>query len=124
MVTRDEVARVSSPDGRVDAIVIESNGGATTDFAYDVQLVVQGGHGGEHVAWFYGAVRSDHAYGVNVRWVNDGELSIEYLRATEGRLNKSVVHVAGRDIGIFMRSGVTDESAPRGGMLYNLRQQK
>ncbi len=29
---RDEVARVASPSGKVDAVVVETNGGATTSF--------------------------------------------------------------------------------------------
>jgi hypothetical protein len=38
LVSRDEVARVISPDGRLEAILIETNGGATTAFGYEIWL--------------------------------------------------------------------------------------
>ena len=34
LVSRDEVARVASPYGGVEAVLIETNGGATTSFGY------------------------------------------------------------------------------------------
>ena len=37
-VSRDVVAKAVSPDGKVTARLYEINGGATTDFAYTVQL--------------------------------------------------------------------------------------
>jgi hypothetical protein len=30
--SKDEVARVSSPNGQIDAVLVETNGGATTSF--------------------------------------------------------------------------------------------
>ncbi|HEU4924800.1 MAG TPA: hypothetical protein VFT23_17200 [Burkholderiales bacterium] len=45
----DEVARVPPPDKQLDAVLVESNGGATTSFWYDV-YVVKG-------AWFRYVVR-------------------------------------------------------------------
>ena len=36
IASEDEVARVTSPDGRVEAVLIETNGGATTSFGYKV----------------------------------------------------------------------------------------
>jgi hypothetical protein len=40
--SHDEVGRVSSPDRAVDAILVESNGGAITSFWYDIYLVPHG----------------------------------------------------------------------------------
>ena len=38
----DEVSRVSSPDGKVDAVLVETNGGATTSFGYRVFIATPG----------------------------------------------------------------------------------
>ncbi|MBL8397465.1 MAG: hypothetical protein JNL84_04855 [Candidatus Accumulibacter sp.] len=34
--SKDEVARVVSPSGNIDAVLFETNGGATTSFGYEV----------------------------------------------------------------------------------------
>ena len=121
-MSRDEVVRVLSPDGRIVAVLVETNGGATTSFGYEVRVLGKDDYNGDEVAWLYGAARSNNAYGANLRWASDNELLVEYLRAREERLEKSIVHVAGRDVRIALRNGVTDAAAPAGGMLYNLEQ--
>lgn len=68
VISRDEVARMSSPDGRLDAIVFETNGGATTSFGYKVEVAKKGSRSGTEGANLYGAVRNAQAYGVNIRW--------------------------------------------------------
>src|SRR5262245_61369365 len=78
-LTGDEVARVTSPDGRLDAVLFELNGGATTSFAYEVAVVEKGRKDGDRVAWLYGAVRNDSAYGANLKWAGETELAIEFL---------------------------------------------
>jgi hypothetical protein len=50
LVSRDEVARVASPDGRVEAVLIETNGGATTSFGYEVHVVF-GKAGPQVIRW-------------------------------------------------------------------------
>lgn len=72
------------------------------------------------VALLYGAVRNAEAYGVNLRWLNPRGLSIEYLSAkwTQDVVDRPVVD--GESFSLNLRSGVTDASAPPGGMLYNL----
>jgi hypothetical protein len=122
LVSRHEVVRVLSPDGRIVAVLVETNGGATTSFGYEVRVLGKDSYRGEEVAWLYGAARSNSAAGANLRWAKDNELLVEYLRAREERLEKSIVHVAGRDVRIALRNGVTDAAAPAGGMLYNLEQ--
>jgi len=37
--SKDEVARDTSPTGKVDALLLETNGGATTSFGYEVYIV-------------------------------------------------------------------------------------
>lgn len=116
------MARVVSPDGRVEAILIETNGGATTDFGYKVLVGERGSwFSRTQVAWLYGAGRNEHAYGANLKWHTDTELFVEYLEAQEQELKERKVYVAGRNIEIVLKSGVTDSAAPAGGMLFNLR---
>ncbi|HEX6976061.1 MAG TPA: hypothetical protein VF147_16755 [Vicinamibacterales bacterium] len=121
LVSKDEVARVASPDGRVEGVVIETNGGATTSFGYEVHVVPKGQRADDEVAFLYGAVRNEHAYGVNLRWVTDSELVIEYLSARGESLQQDRIRVAGRTIKIALRSGVSDPAAPAGGMADSVK---
>jgi hypothetical protein len=117
----DEVARTSEPAGRLDAVVVERNGGATTSFGYEVYVVPRGPppYTGTLVADFYGAVRNENAYGVNARWTAGHQLRIEYLRAQSATLRHEETTIAGTSIRISLRDSVRDPSAPMGGMLYN-----
>jgi hypothetical protein len=49
-VSRDEVARVAAPGGQVEAVLVETNGGATTSFGYEVHVVERGGSPDNEVA--------------------------------------------------------------------------
>jgi hypothetical protein len=120
LVPRDEVARMPSPDGRVEAVLMETNGGATTSFGYEVHVVEKGRPASDQVARLYGAVRNENAYGANLKWISDNELVVEYLEARDQTLGRASVSVAGRAIKVSLRSGVSDPTAPAGGMLYNL----
>jgi hypothetical protein len=122
-VSHDEVARVRSPDGKVDAVLVESNGGATTSFGYDVYVV-----GAEHsyksatsAVRLYGAVRNASAYGANMLWASPSELEVQFLSAEVSSVATPTVQVAGSEISVSLRQGVVDAKAPAGGMLYNLR---
>jgi hypothetical protein len=119
-VSRDEVARATSPDGSVVARLYEIDGGATTDFAYTVQLSRKWPRWDHQVADLYGAGRSKCAYGVNLRWRDNRTLVLEYLEAADATFERSV-DVAGRQVNVILRSGVNDPAAPCGGMLYNLK---
>ena len=46
VVSRDEVAVVASPDRPLEAVLIETNGGATTSFGYEI-WVREKGHGSD-----------------------------------------------------------------------------
>ena len=119
----DEVARTSEPAGRLDAVVVERNGGATTSFGYEVYVVPRGQrpYAGTLVADFYGAVRNESAYGVNARWAAGPQLVIEYLTAQMAALRHAETTIAGTSVQVVLRDSVRDSSAPPGGMLYNLR---
>ena|ERR1700757_4349154 len=120
-VSRDEVLRVGSPDGQVDAVVFETNCGAPCSFGYDVELVPRGARGGDQIAALEGAVRNEQAWGVNLNWLGADKLSVEYLRADQAKLFKPGVKIGGHNITVTLRSGVNDPAAPAGGMLYNRR---
>jgi len=124
--SRDEVARSSSPTGRVDAVLVETNGGATTPFGYSVYVVPKGArvpHEGE-VAQLIAAVRNDSAWGVNLRWVDHSHLALEYRDARDQAIRRGIVIVGADTVMVVLRSGVVDSTAPSGGMLYNLRDRR
>jgi len=122
--SEDEVARVPSPDKKFEAVLTEINGGATTSFGYSIYIVKRGQSTFWHksVAYLYGAIRNNNAYGINLKWNNPGELAIEYLKAQSADLIKSNIEIDSSVVKVFLKSDVTDESAPPGGMLYNLKQ--
>jgi len=122
--SRDEVARIKSPDGRVDAVLLETNGGATTSFGYDI-FITPSGSGtwrGKEVANLYGAIRNENAYGVNLIWTSIDELAIEFLKARQQELVKPTVALMSKRVKVTLQAGITDPKAPSGGMLYNLKQ--
>jgi hypothetical protein len=111
---------VPSPDGHIDALLMETNGGATTSFGYEVHVVERGRPAKDQVVRLYGASRNQNAYGANLKWTGENELVIEYLEARDQTLERATVSIAGRVIKVSLRSGVNDPMAPAGGMLYNL----
>lgn len=120
--SRDEVARLQSPDREATAVLYEVNGGATTSFGYEVVLVRgQAAENEIELASLYGAARNDSAAGVNLKWVSPTALHIEYLEAKSAKLRHSTVKLNNGEIRVALRPGVRDDSAPSGGMLYNLR---
>jgi hypothetical protein len=122
-ISRDEVARVVSSSGRLDAVLVETNGGATTSFGYLVYVVPHGAKPskGREVAWLYGAGRNEHAYGANLKWEGVSALVVEYREAREVEVRRKTSVLGADTIAVVLRSGVTDSAAPAGGMLYNLQ---
>lgn len=119
----DEVARVAHPNANVDAVLVETNGGATTSFGYEVFLLPRGQkpkQSDHAVASLYGAGRNAQAYGLNPRWIQNDTLVVEYLEAQHADWRNGSLAVNGHVITIVMKSGVNDPTAPPGGMLYNL----
>jgi len=122
--SNDEVARVVSPDGRLDAVLFETNGGATTSFGYHIDISLHGRREAQQVAKLYGAVRNEHAYGLNLRWTGPNNLDIDFLRTKAPPEIKSPVKIGNQDVTVTVHSDVLDSSAPSGGMLYNLKKSK
>jgi hypothetical protein len=124
----DEVARLRAPGGGADAVLIETNGGATTSFGYRVYVVPPGAAvpretraAASEAARLYGATRNAQAYGATLRWVAADTLAVEYQAARHDTLLHPAVMLAGRAVQIVLRPGVADLGAPPGGMLYNLQ---
>ncbi len=118
-----EVARVQSPSGRVDAIIIEANTGPKASSSYDVFLVPSGQEhgGGIHIASLYAARRSQTAYGVNLKWNGVEELTIEYLEASAAEILQEPARIEGEQVQVKLRGGIEDTTAAPGGMLDNVR---
>jgi hypothetical protein len=109
-----------SPDGRVDAVLIETNGGATTSFGYGVHLVPTGEASvGNEVASLYGATRSACAYGVNLRWAGASRLIVEYQQAQQAKAADA--ELERKKIVVQLKAGNIDPNAPCGGIEHNLR---
>ena len=117
---RDEVARTVSPDGKVAAVVYELPGNAETSFDYQVAVIGDGKT--QEVAKFSGAMRNDRAYGVNLHWLSDDKLSIDYFTTQSVRVMMGEVPTGGRVVSIYLRSGIRDSNALPGGMLFHLQQ--
>ena len=112
-----EVASSANPSGTVVAILKERNGGATTSFGYDVYLRSSQRFSEEHlVAFIYGATRSDCAYGVNLKWENDTNLSLEYLKSKSTPAEPTPTAIDGIVYSVALVAGVRDTTAPCGGM--------
>lgn len=120
--TRDVVARVASPDVSVVAVVYELSGDAKSSFNYQIEVVADGQV--QRVAELSGAMRNDRAFGVNPVWVNKDELSIQYLTAQGQNLVANEVTVGGHHVRVTLQGGVRDDTAPAGGMLFNLQQSR
>lgn len=117
----DHVARAKSPNGRLEAILTETNGGATTSFGYEVSLETSPG-GGDlvRVAKLYGATRNEQAYGANLVWLDNHTLEVQYLNAKSAIVERASLLQNGQTVMVHLRAGILDKTAPPGGMEYNL----
>ena len=123
--SKDEVARVVSPTGKIDAVLFETNGGATTSFGYEIYVVEHGAQpAGSPAISLYGAVRNEHAYGANLRWASPDSVAVEFLSAKSTKIKQQAQSIGTQSVHFSIHEGVIDNSAPSGGMLYNLRGRK
>ena len=121
--SRDEVSRVPSPDGVLDAVLLERGGGAARSFSYEIYVVKRTATLGRSPAVMNldGAIRGKDAYGVNLKWVTPEVLAVEYSSAKAATLLHSTIQVEDRSVAIKPRTGVSDPAAPPGRMLHNAR---
>lgn len=75
--TSEEIERIKSPDGRVELVVTQSSGGATTSTLYKVFLVPTGQPPKENEEKFI----ADHIQGMSIEWSKAGLVSIGYREA-------------------------------------------
>ena len=109
-ISSDAVARTKSPSGNIEAILEETNGGATTSFGYIVSLrAAPFSTDRIRVASAYGATRNNHAYGMNLVWVDENTLEIQYWRARSAALESPSVSIGGIEIAVRMKAGVLDD---------------
>jgi len=115
-VSHEERAWAASPDGRTHAILIETNGGATTAFGYLVELHPSDHQGEEpiRVADFY-RVDSHCEYGLNMRWKDANTLVLGIGSASQMHV-KGSVSVGGKPIRVVVQTGVNDTADPCRGM--------
>jgi hypothetical protein len=113
----DEVGQAVSPDGRVRAILLETNGGATTSFGYVVRLAPAAPSGSAPVeaGMLYGAVRSECAFGVDMQWVDAATLRLSFQSARQVDVPDRVM-VAGRPVRLELRDGIVNPDASCGAM--------
>ena len=120
--SKDEVVRIVSPSGNIDAVLFETNGGATTSYGYEVYVVKHGSLlTGSPAVYLYGAFRNSQAYGANISWASPNSLTVEYQSSQIATVYTPTQSVGTQTIHFALREGVTDNTAPPGGMLYNLQ---
>jgi hypothetical protein len=80
----EELQRVKSPDGVVDAVLVRGDGGATTGFAFAVFLVRSGTAFDEKAAPFEqdrAVFKTDHHEGLQLVWTKPQFLEIRFAKA-------------------------------------------
>ena len=102
----DEVARVPSPDGVVDAVSVQGDGGATVSPWYDVYVVRHSGvySSGRLVATLTAPLVDSDNYGVKFVWSTRRDLIVVYSSAKSANLKLTHVRIDGSDLSIALRT--------------------
>lgn len=74
---KDEISRIESPDGKVEAILVQNNGGATTSESYHLYLVPKGSKFKNKQELFI----ADHVQNLKIKWLKEKQLQISYDEA-------------------------------------------
>jgi hypothetical protein len=113
LVSNEEIARVRSPSNDLDAVVLETNGGATTAFGYRVHVVPAGRSAfwGAQVAYVESAATCAGARGVAPRWTTADQLDLEYRAARSAHLGSPSLAMKGRMLTVRLAPD-TDAGAP------------
>jgi hypothetical protein len=102
-----EISRARGPDGRIDAVLEEDPGNATTSFYYRVLLLpanaVRSKVRSTEVATLYAARTSDTTVGVLLKWSEPDTLVVEYYFAQEADLVDSVPTVNGSRFHVVLK---------------------
>lgn len=73
----EEISRVKSPDGVVDAVTMRSNGSATVSYSYEVYIVPSGANPSAG----YEIFTADHTENMSLTWSRSKLLNIHYKHA-------------------------------------------
>ncbi|MFC5060931.1 hypothetical protein [Actinomycetospora atypica] len=112
--TRTEVLRVPSADAALDAVVVQTDAGATTSFGYLLSVVPHGCAAAPDPALrVVDATRNPAAAGLGVRWTGPRALVVEFLDA---RFADPPTPVTAAGITVDVHPGVPDPAAPPGPM--------
>lgn len=76
-VAESEVARIPSPDGRIDLVISSADSGATTSVSYFVNLVPRNGKPDKEKSSFV----ADKVANLNVYWADAKRVVIQYSDA-------------------------------------------
>lgn len=77
LVSREEILRIPSPDSMVDAVLMRTDGGATTSFGYYLFIVPAG----REPEFGYESFIADHLVGEQIRWREPKFLEIQFDEA-------------------------------------------
>jgi len=115
MDKESEVDRATSPNGEYDAVLMETNGGATTSYGYTVYIMHSGSTSGWKAASLYGTTVNG-AYGANLRWRSSDLLAVEFTATKWSRIEEPWFRMGSRKIHVVLQSGITDQTVPSGHM--------
>jgi hypothetical protein len=121
----NEVLRVTSPSGKVDAVVYESE----SDLAfveccnYEVHLVEHKQMSSIDVlaVTLKGAMRNANSHGINVHWRDDINLVLDYSHAKSVNKYDKSISIAGSNIEVTLKDGIVDTLARSGTMLFDMK---
>ncbi len=71
-----ELLRITSPDGKVDAVLVKGDCGATTSYSYDIFIVPRGESTKKTKAVF----KADHVKNESLQWLAPKILEVKYGR--------------------------------------------
>ncbi len=77
-VVTEEIVRFTSPDGRVDAIILTSDAGATTATAHEVYIAPRGTTKRDLK---HPVFTADYVMGLKVKWIESKHLEVQYQSA-------------------------------------------
>jgi len=101
---------VPSPDGTLDAVLLEGSSGAPPTFDYSIYIVKRGATLGRSpaVMYFDDARRGNGPHAVTLRWADSNDLAVEYLSAQKVNVAFEDIRLENRKIRITPRPGIVD----------------
>lgn len=106
LISEVETHRMVSPNGKIDAVIIEADGGATTSVIQRLYILKRGDQpSGKPVAFIDGAVINNKEtnstkYGVMIKWKSPNELLVQYSDARNSGMDHSTIEIDNEKIHI------------------------